>query len=181
MNDFGAAAMVVSRRANRSDAIVYGRCSFKHDGGSARDNKAILKLDLQSTFDKVKHSAILSQVSKLNMGERSYNYIKDFLTDRTAELRAGDLQTQEKQLGCTSTPPGSVISPMLFNLVLTGVAEKLADIQDVTHTIQADDITLWVTVDATEDQLEGAGLRCSPSKSELLILLPSNKGRGKTR
>lgn len=65
----------------------------------------------------MKHSAILSQVSELNMGERSYSYINDFLTDRTAELRAGDIQLQDK-LGSTGTPQGSVISPLLFNLVI---------------------------------------------------------------
>ncbi|XP_050033052.2 uncharacterized protein [Dermacentor andersoni] len=57
---------------------------------------------------------------------------------------------------------------MLFNLVMIGVAEKLADIEDVRHTVYADDITLWVTggshahiegalqaaIDAIEDQLE---------------------------
>ncbi|KAG0433961.1 hypothetical protein HPB47_019444 [Ixodes persulcatus] len=78
---------------------------------------------------------------------------------------------------------------------MIGVAEKLADIEDVRHTIYADDITLEVTVgsdthidgalqaavDAIENQLEGTGLRCSPSKSELLIIQPTNNGRGKTR
>ncbi|XP_070387776.1 uncharacterized protein [Dermacentor albipictus] len=165
------------------------------DGGSARDNKVILGLDLQSACDKVKHSVILSQVSKLNMSESSYNYIKDFLTDRTAELRAGDLQTQTRKLGSTGIPQGSVISTMLLNLVMIGVSEKLAHIEDVRHTFYADDITLWGTggsdahiegalqaaVDANEDQLEDTGLRCSPSKSQLLILRPANNGRGKTR
>nr|XP_050028015.1 uncharacterized protein LOC126523445 [Dermacentor andersoni] len=165
------------------------------DGGTARDNKAILGVDLQSGFDKVIHSAILSQGSKLNMGERSYNYVKDFLTDRTAELRAGHLQTQKQKLGSTGTPQGSVISPMLFNLVMIGVAAKLADIEDVRHLVYADGIGLWVTggsdahiegslqaaVDAIKDQLEGTGLKCSPSKSELLILSPSKNSRSKTR
>ncbi|XP_037559271.1 LOW QUALITY PROTEIN: uncharacterized protein LOC119436485 [Dermacentor silvarum] len=192
-------ATVIGFRQHLStqDAMLQLKYQIIDDGGSARDNKAILGLDLQSTFDKVKHSMILSQVSKLNMGERSYNYIKDFLLDRTAELRAGDLQTQEKLLRSTGTPQGSVISPMLFNLVIIGVAEKLTDIEDVRHTIYADDYRprRWVTglsdahiegalqaaVDVIEDQLEGTGLRCSPSKSELLILPPSNNGRGKTR
>lgn len=34
-----------------------------------RDSKVILGLDIQSAFDRVKHSAILAQVSRLNMGE----------------------------------------------------------------------------------------------------------------
>lgn len=35
------------------------------------DNRAILGRDLQSAFDIVRHSAILAQVSHLNMGHRS--------------------------------------------------------------------------------------------------------------
>ncbi|KAG0444479.1 hypothetical protein HPB47_013748 [Ixodes persulcatus] len=192
---YPATAIGFRRHLSTQDAMLQLKSRIIDDSGNARDNKAILGLDLQSAFDRVKHSAILSQVSKLNMGERSYNYIKDFLTDRIAELRAGDLQTQERELGSTGTPQGSVISPTLFNLVMIGVAEKLADIENVRHTIYADDITLWVTggsdahiesalqaaVDAIENQLEGTGLECSPSKSELLIIHPTNNGRGKTR
>lgn len=131
-----------TRHLSTQDAVLQLKYQIIDNGGNARDNKAILGLDLQRAFDKVKHLAILSQVSKLNMGERSYNYINDFLTDRIAELRAGDLQTQEKELGSTGTPQGSVISPMLFNLVMIGVAEKLTDIEDVRHIIYVDDITL---------------------------------------
>lgn len=159
------------------------------DKEGTRDNRVILGLDLQSAFDKVKHSAILAQVSKLNMGETSYNYIKDFLTDRVVELHAGDLQLKEKMLGSTGTPQGSVVSPLLFNLVMIGVAEALAR-TGVRHTIYADDITLWVTggsdayiesqlqaaVTAIEQHLFGTGLVCSPAKSELLVLEPKRRG-----
>lgn len=62
--------------------------------GETRDTKAVLGLDLQSAFDKVTHSAILAQVSHLNLGEKSYEYIQDFLTSRMADLRAGDLQME---------------------------------------------------------------------------------------
>lgn len=82
---------------------------------------------------------------------------------------------------------------MLFNLVMIGVAEKLASIKDARHTIYADDITVWVVggsdahfestlqaaVDAIEDQLEGTGLWCSPSKSELLVYPPVRKRKPK--
>lgn len=44
---------------------------------------------------------------------------------------------------------------MLFNLVMIGVAEKLADIEGVRHTIYADNITLWVT-GGTDSHIEGA-------------------------
>ncbi|XP_077547986.1 uncharacterized protein LOC144160627 [Haemaphysalis longicornis] len=64
-----------------------------------KHNKAVQGLDLQSAFDKVKHSMILAQVPRLNMGGRTYNYIKNFLTARNNELCAGNLRLQEKTLG----------------------------------------------------------------------------------
>lgn len=148
------------------------------------DNRAVLGLDLQSAFDRVRHAAILTQVSRLNMGERSFNYIKDFLSNRTTTIHAGDTQLSPKTLGSVGTPQGAVISPILFNLVMIDVANHLARIPDLGHTIYADDITLWVAkgsdghieetlqraIEVVETRLEGTGLVCSPAKSEFLIL-----------
>ncbi|XP_077561702.1 uncharacterized protein LOC144178042 [Haemaphysalis longicornis] len=156
-----------------------------------RDNRAVLGLDLQSAFDKVRHSAILAQVSRLNMGRRSFAYIHDFLSERTATIHVGDLELPQKSLGSTGTPQGSVISPLLFNIVMIGVANRLAEIPQVRHTIYADDITLWVpggcdghiettlqhAVDTIEQHLEGSGLVCSPQKSELLVIPPPGTPR----
>lgn len=164
---------------------------LKHEvmDGKTKDNTAVLGLDLQGAFDNVHHSAILKQVSHLNMGRRSFTYIKDFLTGRTAHVVAGDLQLPPKQLGSTGTPQGSVISPLLFNLVMIGVANRLNTIQNVKYTIYADDITIWTTqgsdgqieaalqeaVSAVEDYLQPTGLKCSPAKSELMLITPRGK------
>lgn len=164
---------------------------LKHEvmDSKTKDNTAVLGLDLQGAFDNVHHSAILKQVSHLNMGTRSFNYIKDFLMDRTVQVIAGDLQLPPKQLGSTGTPQGSVISSLLFNLVMIGVANKLNTIQNVKYTIYADDITIWKTqgsdgqleaalqeaVSAVEDYLQHTGLKCSPAKSELMLITPRGK------
>ncbi|XP_077534398.1 uncharacterized protein LOC144146314 [Haemaphysalis longicornis] len=146
-------------------------------------------LQIKSAFDKVKHSAILSQVTSLRVGERTYNYVRDFLSGRTAKIQAGDHSLDERKIGSVGTPQGSVISPLLFNLVMIGVARRLEAIPEVRHTICADDITLWVpggcdghvdsslqqAVDAIEDQLRGTGLICSPNKSELLVIPPKSR------
>ncbi|XP_077534300.1 sodium- and chloride-dependent glycine transporter 2-like [Haemaphysalis longicornis] len=74
---------------------------------------------------------------------------------------------------------------------MIGVANRLAGVSDVRHTIYADDITLWVTggsdchtettlqeaVKTIGEQLRGSRLVCSPSKSELLVLPPKGAGR----
>ncbi|XP_037577228.2 uncharacterized protein LOC119459601 [Dermacentor silvarum] len=178
-------------KLGKQDAKILLKNEIIDDMTAAKDNRAILGLDLQSAFDKVRHSAILAQVCRLNMGRKTYEYIKDFLTERTTEICAGDLQLAEKKLGSFGTPQGSVISPLLFNLVMIGVGNRLERVTRVRHTIYADDVTLWVpggsdghiettlqeAVNAIEEQLDGSGFVCSPAKSELLVMPPKGAGR----
>ncbi|CAN7944024.1 unnamed protein product, partial [Ixodes hexagonus] len=44
----------------------------------------------------------------LGLGARSYAYIRDFLTPRTAKLCVGRLDLEERELGSVGTPQGSV-------------------------------------------------------------------------
>lgn len=155
-----------------------------------KDSKVILGLDLQSAFDRVKHSAILAQASRLNMGNRSYEYIRNFLSDRKIALHAGEIKLPERRVGSVGTPQGSVISPFLFNIVMIQVAEAVSSVKGVRYTIYADDLTLWTTggtdagiemrlqkaISAIEERLDGTGLQCSPSKSELLVYSPRKAG-----
>lgn len=150
------------------------------------DCRAILALDIKSAFDNVSHAATLSQVEQLGLGKRTYNYVRAFLTDRTASLHVGHLQLKERKLGSTGAPQGAVISPFLFNLVMMPVAKRLSRLPHVRHAIYADDITLWMAggntghieaslqeaIQQIEEGLRGTGLRCSPQKSALLILPP---------
>ncbi|XP_037572344.1 uncharacterized protein LOC119454506 [Dermacentor silvarum] len=164
-------------------------------GGTPKnDNRAILGLDLQSAFDNVRHSAVLAQVSRLGLGARSYNYIRAFLTRRTARLEVGGTKLEEREPGSVGTPQGSVISPFLFNIIMIEVAKRLEALgPGIRHCLDADDVTIWATggsdgdieaglqaaVDAVESALSGTGLRCSPQKSQLLILPPPGRHRKK--
>lgn len=162
------------------------------EGLPKMDNRAILCLDLQGAFDNVKHRAILDQVSRLDLGERTFNFIRDFLSDRTARLEVGGEQLDERRLGSVGTPQGSVISPFLFNIVMIEVAERLERLDPgIRHCLYADDVTIWVTggndgdieaglqeaVKIVETTLEKAGLKCSPQKSQLLVLAPPGRAR----
>ncbi|KAH7938813.1 hypothetical protein HPB52_000756 [Rhipicephalus sanguineus] len=94
-------------------------------------------------------------------------------------------------ISSNGTPQGSVISPMLFNLVMLDLAQQLQQVDNIHHTIYADDITIWAcqgsdgqvesalqtAIDTVEAYLQGTGLRCSPAKSELLLYKPIQRGR----
>lgn len=175
-------------KLSTQDAMVQLHQDILNPLISTKDSKAVSGLDLQSAFDKIQHSAIL-QVSNLNMGIRTYNYIRTSLSHRTAILAIDELHFQPRPLGSIGTPQGTVISPLLFNLVMTGVARQLQRIPEVRYTIYADDITLWVpggsdrhieetlqrAVDTIKSYLEPTGLTCSPDKSELLIATPGKQ------
>lgn len=51
------------------------------------NDKIILALDLKGAFDNVKHKVILAHLSATNCGDRTFNYIRNFLTDRAACIR----------------------------------------------------------------------------------------------
>lgn len=83
---------------------------------------------------------------------------------------------------CKGTPQGSVISPVLFNVAMIGLAKRLGEIQGIQHAMYADDVTVWVTqgsLGEKQEKLQEAarcvekytrerGLVCSTEKSELL-------------
>lgn len=127
----------------------------------------------------------------MGLGKRTYDYVRDFLTGRTARITLGELKSGEIEMGSPGTPQGSVILPMLFNLALIGLPAKLEEIGGFCHSLYADDITMWVTqgcvgqieqtlqraIDTVQGYLEGTGLTCSAEKSELLVYKPTRRGR----
>lgn len=154
-----------------------------------RDTAAILALDLTKAFDRVSHAAIMRGLGSTAPGERTYNYVRAFLTARTAFLQIGDLKSKIITLPSIGTPQGAVLSPLLFNLAILNIPKRLETIPHLHYSLYADDITLWVTggsdahiedtlqqgAQAVSEEALLAGLACSPAKSELL-LLPSKFG-----
>ncbi|XP_077563803.1 uncharacterized protein LOC144179356 [Haemaphysalis longicornis] len=148
--------------------------------GGLRNQDAMLQLKKE----------IVEDDTRLNMGDRSYEYIKDFLSGRKIELHAGEIDLLERDVGSVGTPQGSVISPLLFSIVMIRVAEAVSSVEGVRHAIYADIILctaggtdasierrLQKAISAIEDRLDGTRLQCSPSKSELLVYSPRKVGR----
>nr|XP_037289037.1 uncharacterized protein LOC119181900 [Rhipicephalus microplus] len=153
------------------------------------NDKIILALDLRGAFDNVNHKVILAHLSATNYGERTFNYIRHFLTDRAAYIRIQDQENGHYPLGTRGTPHGAVLSPLLFKLAMAQLPARLAAVDGVKHALYANDITLCVTQEclgSMEDSLQTTahivdeyaaycGLQCSPQKSEFAHLRPSVK------
>ncbi|XP_077492441.1 uncharacterized protein LOC144103652 [Amblyomma americanum] len=87
---------------------------LQHDiiDSRSRDIKAILGLDLKKAFGNVKHEAILTELQEIGVGGRNYNYIKNFLTDRTSKIRYQDLESEEIELGNRGLGPAVLLLKM---------------------------------------------------------------------
>ncbi|XP_070387864.1 uncharacterized protein [Dermacentor albipictus] len=101
----------------------------------------IPKPDLKSAFDTAKHMAILDKISRLDLGARFHRYVSSFLNGREATVKIDGASPRTVRMGGAGTPQGSVLSPMLFNLVMIGLPERLDGIEGINHTIYADDVT----------------------------------------
>ncbi|XP_065299500.1 uncharacterized protein [Dermacentor albipictus] len=145
----------------------------------ARGTRAILGLDLKKAFDNAAHAAILRSIAALDLGNRAYSYVQDFLTNRKVSLMLGKISTEDRNTGSVGTPQGSVISLMLFKLSMIGLPERL-------NAIYADDITIGVcersggeieqwlqtAVVMVEEYLVGTGIVCSLEKISISPLPP---------
>ncbi|XP_075738417.1 uncharacterized protein LOC142783725 [Rhipicephalus microplus] len=118
-------------------------------------------------------------------------YVSSFLTERKLTVKVDGAPARTVDMGGAGTPQGSVLSPMLFNLIIIELPDRLDAIEGINHTIYADSVTVWTTantsigevqermqqaVRAAEWHLEGTGLFCSPDKLEILLHRPRKKG-----
>ncbi|XP_070378167.1 uncharacterized protein [Dermacentor albipictus] len=153
------------------------------------NDKEVLALDLKGAFDNVTHDIILSHLSQNNCGHNTFQYVKQFLSDRQSYIRIQGEEHGPYQLGTRGTPQGVVLSPLLFNLAMLKLPAQLENVEGIQHALYAHDITIWTkqgSVGDTEANLQQAaeivdayarrcGLQCSPAKSQFVHNRPSPK------
>lgn len=151
------------------------------------NDKVVLALDLKGAFDNVKHEVILDHLSQTNCGYKTFNYVRQFLTDRRAYIRIQDEEHGPYVIGSRGTPQGAVLSPLLFNIAMLHLPPKLASLPGIHHALYADDITIWATqgnlghmesclqaaATVVDDYATYCGLQCAPAKSEFVHVRPS--------
>ncbi|KAM7303607.1 hypothetical protein ISCGN_013555 [Ixodes scapularis] len=88
--------------------------------------RIVAGVDVRKAFDSVPHSSVLSMAQQLGITGRAYNFIAAFLEDRTFTVHVGSSHgiTHTNRVG---VPQGSVLSPVLFNIVLAGLPPHLSE------------------------------------------------------
>lgn len=143
---------------------------------SMRKDLHMIFIDLEKAFDRVPRSLIWHALRAHNVPETYVSSIKDMYTEVHTRVRstAGTSNDFRVDVGVHQ---GSVLSPLLFNIVMNYItSERMNDV--LLTLLFADDIvlvsedpqTLQTALDNWKSDLEQNGLRISRSKTEYLFL-----------
>ena len=79
--------------------------------------------DISRAYDLVWHARLLQKLQKIGLSGKIFNYIKTFLTGRSLQVRWKGAMSAAKQIDM-GVPQGSVIAPLLFNIMVHDVTGK---------------------------------------------------------
>lgn len=109
--------------------------------------------DLTKAYDKLWKYLILKQLSKWNIGGHTFEFIRNFLSDRKFQVCLGETKSElvEQENG---VPQGSVLSVTLFLIGMNVIAEHLSLNVNIDFLLYADDLVVYVTgIDVEESEI----------------------------
>lgn len=139
----------------------------------------VVSLDLSKAYDMTWRLPILDTLKKWNFQGHMFNYVENFLRNRTFKVWNAGATSSTKTLE-NGIPQGSVISVTLFLIAMNSVFERIP--KDVHIIVYADDITLVVfgkyarrvrhkmqeAVISVTRWADSVGFTISPEKSKLM-------------
>jgi ribonuclease HI len=112
-----------------------------NDAIAQLNDQGILKaifLDITKAFDMVWHNGLLFKLKKLGINGSMFNFIQTFLTNRTFQVMVQESLSNIETLQ-NGTPQGSVISPVLFTIMVNDLPFD----PSIQYSIYADDVAVW--------------------------------------
>lgn len=98
-------------------------------------------LDIEKAYDMLWREGLLIKLLRYGVSGRMYSWIKNFLEDRTIQVRVGGAISDVVFVD-NGTPQGSVISPVLFNIMINDMFFDLG--HGSGRSLYADDGVIWV-------------------------------------
>ena len=115
----------------------------EHVGRAMGRRKVLLScfFDISCAYDQVWHARLLQKLQKIGFSGKIFNNIQTFLTGRSLQVRWMGAMSTAKQIDM-GVPQGSVIAPLLFNIMVYDVESCVQG--KVVLTMYADDLAIWL-------------------------------------
>lgn len=97
--------------------------------------------DIEKAYDTLWREGLLIKLNKIGIGGKFYNWVLDFLFERTFQVKIGEELSAAFNI-TNGTPQGSAISPILFNIMINDVFDKVNKV-GIGLALYADDGALW--------------------------------------
>ncbi|MEW8088496.1 MAG: reverse transcriptase domain-containing protein, partial [Candidatus Thiodiazotropha endolucinida] len=138
-------------------------------------------LDLEKAFDLMWRKGVLQNLTKFKIEGRLLVWIREFLAGRSIRVRVGDAHSEYVNTE-NGSPQGSVLSPILFNVIINTLSDKLSG-TSVDLSQFADDSLFWKTARKPKtilSEMQNAlgmienwanewGFKINPTKTEIVV------------
>lgn len=101
---------------------------------------ALVTLDIAKAYDSVEHIIMLRKLASMSFPAYMVAWIQEFFTNRSFFCFSGALSSRTFQQS-RGLPQGSVLSPLLFNILMSAIPLD----PDITTIVYADDIAFFAS------------------------------------
>ncbi len=112
---------------------------------STKNHVTVLSTDFEKAFDRVGIHTILSQLEKWGVGQKIFNIIKAFMTNRTFRVRINNTLSNHFNL-YNGIPQGSPHSVVLFIIAFEQVSNIILIYKNISLSLYADDAIIFTKI-----------------------------------
>lgn len=102
---------------------------------------SIVFFDIEKAYDSMWREGLLIKMNKMGIRGKLYNWVLEFLSERRFRVKVGADVSEEFEI-VNGIPQGSVISPVLFNVMINDIFMNLD--RRIGSALYADDGAIWV-------------------------------------
>lgn len=104
----------------------------------------LVSFDIMKAFDKIWPQSILLKLKEFSIGGNMYDYIVDYLQERSFKVRNGAILSKSVQTDI-GVPQGSPLSSTLFIIAFQHILEEIEEDAETSYLAYADDLVIYVT------------------------------------
>ena len=138
--------------------------------------------DLSKAFDSLPHPAILSNLSRVGIRGRLFDWFQNYLSNRQQKVVLDGHESSTAQVA-SGVPQGSILGPLLFTISMDPIT-SLSLSKDSNIILYADDILLYKPITSYNDAiallqsdinmvtnwLSDCGLKLNPAKTKFMLI-----------